>query len=1008
MASNTTESSTQSKNPQLGESDKVSKSIKCPEISNEQPQIPPDPDIIKSGPLFLSSRGIGWTQWKKRLFILTPTSLTFCRIDPNVLPQKGIEANTVLGAIDFSNSGSIVVKTDKKFLTISIPDAPPDARTFTLKGETSEELQEWKTALENAIEQAPSATASVSHSGSFRTETANSVEASFEQRKDVKPTESTIIGRPVLLALEDVDGSPSFLEKALRFIEDYGIKVEGILRQSADVEEVLRRFREYEQGKNEFSPDEDAHVIGDCIKYVLRELPSSPVPASCCTALVEAYTCMAPLLLRPLLAGECEFEDNFNMGGDGSLQLLKAAAAANHAQAIVIIMLEEFEIIFDEEFSQDGSYSSDSYTGSEEEYDIVDDESTDNDILEDEEYHGAHDGLDADTEDDLEHSSSGTLSGSSSYLGSDLSENEEDRSPDSSSPGDEEDVETTERPSNLSDATTSVQDIGQKQSTGIPPTQDTGAPKNGVLQNENSNSVVLPNNQDKNSVKDVHTSSNTRKSVSHTSSGNPASLRKRSTVPTTSMRRPTRWGHTSGRKNLSMESIDFSTDDESAIQRLETTKSDLETKIAKEVKGNAVLYESLEKRKEALHERRSALEKDVETLQEQLEKERDLRASLESGLMNMRPGHVSITSTMDGKTRADLEEINLTEADIINLKQKVTDLRGQLSRPPQSSSAPLCASCNRKLDRTEKDVEKIVDSALPCQNENSPKSDASSSNVASENARAQKRNLPSSPDKATRQTNEMRAVGYSGSSSTEESAHVKSTTKFSDADGIVSSSADSAVVRTKSQSSSSSPKAQSRKKKPSKKSKDKTHSLESGSISSNENPMVASDHENHGSEAKDSHPLTEKKLTEKALQGDEAMPVVFDSSSKILTLKGENPKLGSDMDTENGKAHNQNSPTLADAGFSQKLQKQTTNKSRTKSNDTSSTDESATLTRNFASKRSSFRVPDLKDETPSVGRNATSRKSFKYEERRVQLAKELQDLDANNSSEPAPLPTTSR
>lgn len=67
-------------------------------------------------------------------------------------------------------------------------------------------------------------------------------------------------------------------------------------------------------GKTEFSPDEDAHVIADCIKvihcavetfhnsttsqlnaffayhnqYVLRELPSSPVPASCCNALLES------------------------------------------------------------------------------------------------------------------------------------------------------------------------------------------------------------------------------------------------------------------------------------------------------------------------------------------------------------------------------------------------------------------------------------------------------------------------------------------------------------------------------------------------------------------------------------------------------------------------------------------------------------------------------------------------------------------------------------------------
>lgn len=56
--------------------------------------------------------------------------------------------------------------------------------------------------------------------------------------------------------------------------------------------------------------------------------------------------CMAPLLLRPLLAGECELDHDFNVGADGSLQLLQAAAAANHAQAIAITLLEEYESIF--------------------------------------------------------------------------------------------------------------------------------------------------------------------------------------------------------------------------------------------------------------------------------------------------------------------------------------------------------------------------------------------------------------------------------------------------------------------------------------------------------------------------------------------------------------------------------------------------------------------------------------------------------------------------------------
>ncbi|EEF48607.1 hypothetical protein RCOM_1039170 [Ricinus communis] len=56
--------------------------------------------------------------------------------------------------------------------------------------------------------------------------------------------------------------------------------------------------------------------------------------------------CMAPLLLRPLLAGDCEIENDFDVGGDGSMQLLQAAAAANHAQAIVITLLEEYDKIF--------------------------------------------------------------------------------------------------------------------------------------------------------------------------------------------------------------------------------------------------------------------------------------------------------------------------------------------------------------------------------------------------------------------------------------------------------------------------------------------------------------------------------------------------------------------------------------------------------------------------------------------------------------------------------------
>jgi len=40
--------------------------------------------------------------------------------------------------------------------------------------------------------------------------------------REKRPIKSLVVGRPILLALEDIDGSPSFLEKALRFLEKHG------------------------------------------------------------------------------------------------------------------------------------------------------------------------------------------------------------------------------------------------------------------------------------------------------------------------------------------------------------------------------------------------------------------------------------------------------------------------------------------------------------------------------------------------------------------------------------------------------------------------------------------------------------------------------------------------------------------------------------------------------------------------------------------------------------------
>ncbi|KAF8398242.1 hypothetical protein HHK36_017168 [Tetracentron sinense] len=252
--------------------------------------------------------------------------------------------------------------------------------------------------------------------------------------------------------------------------EIIGTKVEGILRQSADVEEVDHRVQEYEQGNREFGPDEDAHVVGDCVKHVLRELPSPPVPATCCTALLEAYrieqkearviamrsaifetfpepnrrllqrilkmmhmiaahasenrmtpsavaACMAPLLLRPLLAGECELEDEFDTNGDNSAQLLAAANAATNAQCIITTLLEDYDNIFDDDNLHRCSFSIDSQIGNSMSDDSTDDENLD---MKENGYHDAENEVDQEIDEDPERVLSGKFSGSSGYSGSDL------------------------------------------------------------------------------------------------------------------------------------------------------------------------------------------------------------------------------------------------------------------------------------------------------------------------------------------------------------------------------------------------------------------------------------------------------------------------------------------------------------------------------------------------------------------------------------------------------------
>ncbi|XVF07603.1 hypothetical protein REPUB_Repub06bG0153600 [Reevesia pubescens] len=127
--------------------------------------------------------------------------------------------------------------------------------------------------------------------------------------------------------------------------------------------------------------------------------------------------CMAHLLLRPLLAGECELEDDFDVNGDNSSQLLAAANAANNAQAIITTLLEEYDNIFDDENLQRFSISADSRIENNASEDLTDDENPD---MKDNGYHDAENEADPDTDEDPERVLSGKLSESSGSAGSDL------------------------------------------------------------------------------------------------------------------------------------------------------------------------------------------------------------------------------------------------------------------------------------------------------------------------------------------------------------------------------------------------------------------------------------------------------------------------------------------------------------------------------------------------------------------------------------------------------------
>ncbi|KAK7275832.1 hypothetical protein RIF29_16957 [Crotalaria pallida] len=709
--------------------------------------------VYKSGPLFISSKGIGWTSWKKRWFILTHSSLVFFRSDPNVVSQKGSEVNLTLGGIDLNNSGSVVVKADKKLLTVQFPDIR-DGRAFTLKAETTEDLYAWKTALEDALAKAPSAGNVKGQNGTVRNDQTDSRDISLDRSKDRRdPVKFRVTGRPILLALEDVDGTPSFLEKALRFIEEHGAKVEGILRQAADVEHVKYRVQEYEEGKVEFTKDEDAHVIADCVKYVIREFPSSPVPASCCKALLEACrngrvnrvsamrvaiwdtfpepnrcllqrillmmqvvashkavnkmsssavaACMAPLLLRPLLAGDCEIENDFDVGGDDSIQLLQAAAAANHAQAIVITLLEEYNGIFGQEGSEypGPEMFSDSEESRSESEEATDDDlyyDDDDDYYSDDEQDESIQESDVDAEDDI-------VSETGSETGDSLASDEHD-----------------DKDHDLSISTSKSSKVIEDPEVDqiLPSTSLEVSPQcKEVKSCENVKSPIKNANADEsNQPVDIVGGLSTDQTTMHKSNcPSSSSFKEKSTsLPNEpAHRRRTVFGRTSAKKNLSMERTRCPDEDESEIERLEAVKTELQNQITEEVKESTKLQSDVEKRKKALQERRLTLERDVTRLQEQLQKEKTIRVTLEAGL-KLSPGPFSDLSCVDEKTMVDLKELVLIEVDLANLEQKIDELGARLDVQLEQNYGSMldCVNQIQQISNQERNLKNQPDSEI--------------------------------------------------------------------------------------------------------------------------------------------------------------------------------------------------------------------------------------------------------------------------------------------------------
>ncbi|KAL0366366.1 UNVERIFIED_CONTAM: Rho GTPase-activating protein REN1, partial [Sesamum radiatum] len=380
--------------------------------------------------------------------------------------------------------------------------------------------------------------------------------------------------------------------------------------------------------------------------------------------------CMAPLLLRPLLHGECELDNDFDVGGDGSVLLLQAAAAANHAQAIVITLLEEYDNIFG-----DGSTTHEPYTDSEEsgseseeitDDDSFDEEDEDEDVTEDSDY---------DVDEDFEHESTPASSETGEIQCGIKASGSQSSGSCSPQVGDVLDASQSLRQHNSAEGLDNVLHLDDAKTQ-----SDFSSEISGDDFTETS-LVQVP-------FELLH-------------------------GPARSIRRPAVWGRTPAKKNLSMESIDVVPEDGAETRKLESAKTDSQTRTSNEAMVKSLLQDSLECRKHYLNERRLSLEKDsiehrfdldvphavefyflekpaieapwVARLQEQLQKEMDLKMALEAG-QGISQLPLSVSSLVDEKMKAQLQEIAQVEEDVMNFRKKADDLESQLNEQREKNS----------------------------------------------------------------------------------------------------------------------------------------------------------------------------------------------------------------------------------------------------------------------------------------------------------------------------------